>query len=73
MSLAKNKNCGIMHDFAGHITHFMTTISVCIREKMQGCEWQARVLAIDADVKAKIVEIQLAKKSSPSLEPTRVI
>ena len=34
----KIQNCGIMHDPAGHITHFMTNISVCIREKMQGCE-----------------------------------
>ena len=69
----KKQNCGIMHDPAGHITHFMNKISVCIHDKMKGCEWQATVLAIDADVKAKIAEIQLAKKSSPTLEPTRVI
>jgi len=34
----KKQNCGIIHDPAGHITHFMTTISVCIHAKMQGCE-----------------------------------
>ena len=60
----KKRNCGIMHDPAGHITHFMTNISVYIRVKMHGCEWQTRVLAIDAEVKAKIAKIQLAKNQA---------
>ena len=67
------QNCGIMHDPAGHITHFMNNVSECIRDKMKGCDWQLRVMAIDADVKAKIAEVNMTKKSSASLVESRNI
>ena len=62
-----------MHDPAGHITHFMNNVSECIRDKMKGCDWQLRVMAIDADVKAKIAEVNMTKKSSASLVESRNI
>jgi len=34
----KKQNYGIMHDPAGHITHFMNNVSDCICEKMNECE-----------------------------------
>ena len=39
----KKQNCGIMHDPAGHITHFMNKIAAQICEKMKGCDWQLRI------------------------------
>jgi hypothetical protein len=69
----KKQNCGIMHDPAGHITHFMNNVSDCIREKMNGCEWQLRVMAIDGEVKRRIVDVNGAKKSSVTSAESRSI
>ena len=49
--LCKKQNCGIMHDPAGHITHFMNKVSDSIRKRMEGCAWELRVMSIDAEVK----------------------
>ena len=49
--LFKKQNCRIMHDPAGHITHFMNKVSDSIRKRMEGCAWQLRVMSIDAEVK----------------------
>ena len=69
----KKQNCGIMHDPAGHITHFMTNLSDCIRDKMNGCDWQLRVMAIEGEVKTRIIQINAAKKSSVGLADSRII
>ena len=53
-----------MHDPAGHITHFMNKVSDSIRKMMDRCAWQLKVLSIDAVVKAKIIDIKTARKSS---------
>jgi len=34
ISPCNKQNCGVIHNPAGHITHFMTTISACIHVKM---------------------------------------
>jgi hypothetical protein len=61
------QNCGVMHTPAGHITHFWIAVSTAIRERMQGCEWQVRVSAIDDEVKEKIKEIKEAIRTSDAL------
>ena len=53
-----------MYDPAGHISHFMNKMSDSIHKKMEGCAWQLIVLSIDAEMKAKIVDIKTARKSS---------
>jgi len=60
----KKQNCGIMHDPAGHITHFMNKVSDSIRKRMEGCAWQLKVMTINAEVKSKIVNVKTARKSS---------
>ena len=62
-----------MHDPAGHITHFMTNLSDCIRDKMNGCDWQLRVMAIEGEVKTRIIQINAAKKSSVGLADSGII
>jgi len=67
------KNCGITHDPAGHIAHFMNKVSDSIRKKMEGCAWQLRMMSIDAEVKSKIVDIKTARKSSTCLGQSNAI
>jgi len=59
----KKQNCGIMHDPAGHITHYMNKITTLICEKKKECNWQLRLHSIDAEVKANIFHMKTAKKS----------
>ena len=51
----------------------MNNVSDCIREKMNGCEWQLRVMAIDGEVKRRIVDVNGAKKSSVTSAESRSI
>lgn len=44
------ENGGIMHTPSGHGNHFWVSIANAIKRKMKGCPWQARLLAIDAEV-----------------------
>ena len=48
-------------------------LSDCIREKMNGCDWQLRVMAIDGEANTTIVGINAAKKSSVGLADSRII
>ena len=49
---------------SGDTPHFMNKVSDSIRKRMDGCAWQLKVLSIDAEVKAKIVDVKTARKSS---------
>ena len=40
----------------------MNNLSHCIHEKMNGCDWQLRVMAIDGEAKSRIVGTNAAKK-----------
>ena len=49
-------------------------VSDCIHEKMNGCDWRLRVvMAIDAEVKMRIIHINAAKKPSVSSVDSRSI
>ena len=69
----KKQNCGIMHDPAGHITHFFAQVSDAIRSKMKGCKWQQLVFRIDNDVDSMIKAVTAEMKRSPSHVATKVI
>ena len=71
--LCVEQNCGIMHDPAGHITHFMNNVSNCIREKMKGCAWQKRLYEIDGQVMMRIAAVTMDKKTSDCLDESRGI
>ena len=43
-----------MHTPSGHITHFWTSVSDAIHNRMMGCDWQKKLAVVHSDIKAKI-------------------